>query len=203
MRDQKGSILAEFVVVMPILLLLIFGIIQFSTVWIARLMTRYAAFCAARTAIVYNPGDYEGLTNSGPVHRAACIVLAWTSMTVEGNSDYQVHGWGEIPASRDINRQVEVSVEDLTSLAAEKNPLPAVKVTVRFHYPLWIPFAGSIIGHFANGGSGQWDLVFQPDGGFDGNCITLTESWIMPRPWNTSAFPQAPASDRSLWGASR
>lgn len=206
MGDQKGSILAEFVIVMPILVFLIFGLVQFSMIWMARLMTHYAAYCAARTAIVYHPDDYINMKNYGPVHRAACIVLAWTGMSSGSSSHYQIHGWGNIPGSSDIENQVSVEV------TTEKD-LPAVKATVRFLYPLLVPYAGSIIAHFANGGNGKWDQVyFAPDGELkknsytgsnSGNYITLTESCVMPCPWGTSSFPLAPASDRSIWGASR
>ena len=48
MQMKRGSILAETVVVMPLLLLLIFGIIQFAQVWMARQFVVYAAACAAR-----------------------------------------------------------------------------------------------------------------------------------------------------------
>jgi hypothetical protein len=42
----------EFVIALPLLLMLICGSIQFAHLWLARLMTNYAAYCAARAALV-------------------------------------------------------------------------------------------------------------------------------------------------------
>jgi hypothetical protein len=42
----------EFTMALPLLLLLLFGCVQFAQLWMARLMTNYAAFCAARAALV-------------------------------------------------------------------------------------------------------------------------------------------------------
>ena len=220
MHRQQGSVLAEFVIVMPILVFMIFGTIQISMVWMARLMTRYAAYCAARTAIVYHPKDYTDKQQSGPVHRAACIVLAWTGMSNGESSNILIHGWGNgsIPGSIDIAKQVSVKVEDVTE---NSQTLPAKKAIVTFHYPLVIPYAGSLIAHFANGGKGKWDLVhykidnednkpeksdFHGDHEIDmhsgdpGTYITLTESCIMPQPWDTNAYPRASVRDNTqVW----
>ena len=217
MRGEKGSVLAEFIIVMPILVFMIFGTIQISMVWMARLMTRYAAYRAARTAIVYNPLDYKDKSNSGPVHRAACIVLAWTGMSNGSATNIAVPGWGNIPGSIDIAQQVSVEVEEVKSENGQ-NKLPAVKAIVTFHYPLVVPYAGSLIAHFANDNDdkGKWDLVhYKIDGepkkndfngsheidmhkGKPGNYITLTESCIMPQPWDTNSYPLASERDNTL-----
>ncbi len=214
MRGEKGSVLAEFIIVMPILVFMIFGTIQISMVWMARLMTRYAAYSAARTAIVYHPDDYSK-QQSGPVHRAACIVLAWTGMSNGSAANIAVPGWGNIPGSIDIAKQVSVEVEEVKSENGQ-NKLPAVKAIVTFHYPLVVPYAGSLIAHFANGGEGKWDLVhyqakdnellkndFNGSHEIDmqhgaGNYITLTESCIMPQPWDTNSYPLASERDNTL-----
>ena len=86
-KNDRGSVLLEFIIVMPVLLLLIFGTVQFALILMAKQLTQYAAFNAARAAIVYNPKDYrvpnatEGkgfFSNSGPVHQAAVTSLAFS-----------------------------------------------------------------------------------------------------------------------------
>jgi len=42
----------EFVLVFPLFLVTLLGIVQFAHIWLARLVVQYAAFCAARTALV-------------------------------------------------------------------------------------------------------------------------------------------------------
>ncbi len=199
LRNEQGSILMEFILVMPVLVLLIFGIAQFSLIWVARLMTYYAAYSGARTAIVYHPEDYSA-PDRGPVHRAACVALSWIGMSAGGNG-VEVPGWGSVPGSGDIGRQVRISVEEM-----QQRGIPAVKVTVHFEFPLLIPYAGEIIAYMAGGHeSYQWDVT-----GFsaadivekleDGRYMKLSESCIMPRPWSTATFPKAAAGDRATWG---
>ena len=42
----------EFVVAFPIILVLILGCVQFAHLWVARVVVHYAAYCAARAALV-------------------------------------------------------------------------------------------------------------------------------------------------------
>lgn len=48
-----GAVLAEFVLAFPVVLVLIFAVIQFAHICMARLVVHYAAFCAARSALVH------------------------------------------------------------------------------------------------------------------------------------------------------
>ena len=47
-KNDRGSVLLEFIIVMPVLLLLIFGTVQFALILMAKQLTQYAAFNAAR-----------------------------------------------------------------------------------------------------------------------------------------------------------
>ena len=94
--DDRGSIMMETALVLPIFVIIIFFIIQITFVWVAKQMTYYAAYCGARAALVYNPADYgavqkkdghwetAGLIRSGVVHHAACAVLSWISWSLGG-----------------------------------------------------------------------------------------------------------------------
>jgi len=65
----------EFVIVFPVLLLLVLLFIQTTLILTARHVVHYAAFCAARSAIVYIPvedGEY-GDDFVGKAHQAAAI----------------------------------------------------------------------------------------------------------------------------------
>jgi Flp pilus assembly protein TadG len=52
LRDEDGSILLEFALVLPILLLIVFGIMQLSLVYNARMVTAYATYVGARESAV-------------------------------------------------------------------------------------------------------------------------------------------------------
>ena len=206
----------EFVLVMPIFVFTIFGIIQLALVCMAKQLTHYAAYSAARAAIVYNPKDYINSNNvffmyDGVVHRAAYTALATMGHMpkVENSSknterfEYEpleVPGWGKIPGSGYIANQVTIDTYDSEILP----DVPAVKVTVAFRYPLHIPYVGSLIAYFAGGGKadGHWDLTGMAPSDMDKYLrriegipyIVLRESCLLPMPWDNRMFPRAEKS---------
>ena len=61
-KTTKGQALAEFILVIPLLLVVLLGVIQFSLLYFAYQMVHYASFTAARAAIVrpcaaFHPDD--------------------------------------------------------------------------------------------------------------------------------------------------
>lgn len=59
--DEQGQSLLEFAISFPIVLLLVLAIMQFALMWNAKHVVNYAAFCAARSYIVYGDGDKASL----------------------------------------------------------------------------------------------------------------------------------------------
>ena len=217
-KNDRGSVLLEFIIVMPVLLLLIFGTVQFALILMAKQLTQYAAFNATRAAIVYNPKDYRVpnssggggfFESSGPVHEAAVTSLAFFGFRGGKDDDkVEVPGWGKIPGSANIRKQVSIGSDSMDLMEAQQ--IPAVKVTVNFKFPLIIPYAAEVIGYFHAGGNPNeaWDLIgFSPDETFKEKmksiksdktpCFKLSETCILPRPWNTTTFPQMPYQDRN------
>ena len=206
-RDDNGTVTMEFVLVMPILVFLIFGIIQLSLVCLARQLTHYAAYSAARTAIVHHPDDFSDNgkfhADRGVVHEAACMVLAWLGQLPGGPDRLRIPGWGEIPGSGYIRQQVSIDA----SRSALLTDVRGVKVTVQFRYPLLIPFAGQLIAYFAGGGSSDWtfaglvpsDMASVIGGRKIGGVpyILLYDSCVLTCPWDTSVFPRAATGGQS------
>lgn len=134
---RKGSVLMEAVLCLPVLLLLISGIWQFSRLWEARFFTWLAAYNAARATLVYNIRDYAYRIpggrrqvidderhecriaeeppkwifreRSGMAWLAAVNTLAWISQT-EGDRDlwYPFPRFDAIPYSTRIKEQVRI-----------------------------------------------------------------------------------------------
>ncbi len=190
---RSGTVLMETVLCLPLILMLLTGIVQFTRIWEARLFTRYAAYNAARAALVYNMGDYGGNiggasfrfnSNSGPVWLAAVNTLAWKSHTSDANGRL-LPGIddGYFPNSGSIERQVRIVPDG----CFESNGL--VKVTVAFAFPLIFPVfnANSVRGD-SEAPDDIGGLVFDPllD---PWHKITLTESCILPKPWSTAWYP--------------
>lgn len=149
-RDDRGSVLLEAVLVLPIFVLIIFFIIQMTFVWTAKQMTYYAAYCGARAALVYNPADYGaeqrtdgswstgGLIRGGVVHHAACSALSWVSWSIAG---YDPFGTGlfymqdrvtneffnikvgnySVPLSSNVRNQVAVEVKEFEEISDDSS----------------------------------------------------------------------------------
>lgn len=72
-RSHPGSVLMEFIIVAPLMLILISMILQFAQIWIAREITAYAAYCACRS--VLSAGSKEDAELGA--QRAAELACSW------------------------------------------------------------------------------------------------------------------------------
>lgn len=159
----------ETVILLPVILIIVFYLLQMIFVLLAKEVTYYAAYCGARAALVYNPADYADTnrvgSGGGVVGEAACTVLSWISQSVEGSEPLKIaasDGDYEVPRSENIRNQVSVKIveglslpyseEELKKLNIEKlkEPFPIVRVTVTFKCPLLIPLGGRIFAGLAN-----------------------------------------------------
>ncbi len=252
-RDKNGSIMLESVMVLPIFVILVFYLIQMTFVWAAKQMTYYAAYCGARAALVYNPKDYcadlqtdgswktDGFVRQGVVHEAASTVLSWISWSLNGN-DYNNFWIGtySVPLSSTVRNQVSVSVTEYEKIGPNKNETdqkgnatkaeiheqyPAVTVSVKFRFPLFIPLGGMIVGYFfgandeiciptgdaiglggftaTNGDSVHNYMKMRGNYTDNGNglsyySMTLTESCTLAKPYKTDTFPLMPKQDKPI-----
>lgn len=168
-RGTRGAVMLETVILLPVILIIIFYLLQMIFVLLAKEVTYYAAYCGARAALVYNPADYADTnrvgSGGGVVGEAACTVLSWISQSVEGSEPLKIaasDGDYEVPRSENIRNQVSVKIveglslpyseEELKKLNIEKlkEPFPIVRVTVTFKCPLLIPLGGRIFAGLAN-----------------------------------------------------
>lgn len=205
LRSRRGSVMMEAVIVMPILLFLIFLIIQFAHIWTARQLVSYAAFCATRAITVVNPGEQQKAAEN-----AAKMALSWMCLADGGDGSGRsvtVPGWGEIPGARSADQRVTVAVlEDGTDASR-----PVVAVKVAFCFPLLIPgmAVNSVLATAASGG-GQLD---EKEYDFARNLnraagkpslingwpyLELTEICVLPMPYSTENFPSGGFNGCSL-----
>lgn len=191
--SRSGTVLTECVLVLPLLTLLIFAVVQFALIWYAQIITHYAAFNAARAALVYHPGEYREMNErgegdffrtKGPCWEAACRTLAWVSSSPDWDegtfgspgSVLGVPGWwpkGEggmapIPNSSHIENQVRIIGREGEKVWSEETwDTPAVKVCVEFDFPLHVPVIGRLlaVARAASSTTFTWEPTgWQPDG---------------------------------------
>ena len=195
---KRGSILAETVLVMPLLLLLIFGVIQFALIWTAKQMTAYAAYCATRAIMVVPPDEQEEYAQ-----KAAEVALSWMCMADKGEAPVVIPGWGSIPGSgsaRKISKNGRVTATITNDCNGASVPIAAVAVT--FRYPLLIP--GMAVNKVIANSVNAPVLSRQPDFYHDLNTaagdpgtdidgfwpwIELSETCVLPMPYSTANFP--------------
>lgn len=212
---HRGSILMETVIVMPILLLLIFGIIQTAMIWTGKQLTVYAAYCAARAITVVRAPEYEdedaalgkldlqgAYEQDEAARRAAKMALAWicfydSNENSEIAKRIQIPGWGAVDQSGSMDKRVRVEVLKRGAGA------PYVAVRVTFVMSLMMPVMGvdALMAKAAAGDGNEIytgsDFYRNLDKASKGASrlyglpsIMFTEVCAIPMPYSTRNFPR-------------
>ena len=190
-EPRSGTVLMEAVLCLPLLLLLVTGVVQFARIWEARLFTQYAAYNAARAALVYNPADYGDNSVSGrfvfhehrgPVWQAAVNTLAWKSSSDNSSANLLFPG---VALGDRVANSGSVWGETTVFPARSWESNGMVCVTVNFQFPLLFsvfdpPLSGEKRNKKENPLSGLNDYA----------TFSLTESCILPKPWSTAHYPR-------------
>jgi len=177
MRRRAGAVMLEFIVSFPIILMLILGAIQIAHVWLARVVVHYAAYCAARTAMVSMDNEYLPAARN-----AAEQVLSWVHVGQE--SGRTVPGWGNIPGSGGV-------AADTLSVTITETPDWNVRAEVQYRFNLITPIIGPLM---ANAVSPQLNLIPTDTGdwGIPFPQILLTETVYLPKPFRCTMPAQWP-----------
>ncbi|MBW2249273.1 MAG: pilus assembly protein [Deltaproteobacteria bacterium] len=80
-KDENGQAMVEFVVVFPVVFLLCLVIMQTFLLLSARQVVNYAAYCAARSAIVFLP---ESENTAKKKAKRAAIIACWSISPMKG-----------------------------------------------------------------------------------------------------------------------
>jgi Flp pilus assembly protein TadG len=133
----RGQSLVEFALVLPILMLLILGAIQFGVIWATQIGVTNAVRDAARAASGVQPVDATGtVTNASEATFASGIR---TNVLLPGMSK-NVPFYGGV--GKLLTSQVcYASFPNVAGGAALK-----ASVTVTYEHPIFIPFIASVLG---------------------------------------------------------
>jgi len=181
---KRGSVLMEFVLTMPIMIVLLMLVLQFGLVWIAREQTAYAAYCAARSSLSYAPIDQPAAANN-----AAYLALAWVHGASAGGILLSIPGWGTIPNSGGMDKWVSVDLGN----ARGQNKQGRCVATVTYDYPLGVPVAARLISAINSRMKTDITLVgIQADEAKKNGhyYITLTETCVLPIPYSCANLPK-------------
>ena len=174
--SESGQALVEAALVLPAMVFLVLMILQLTMVQHARIMTDYAAFCAARAGIVFNP-------NAQAMQEAATVALLPTmgrtdTMAAFDQTRARFLGANGIPSPELVRRSMfglpivrvtvlspkksdfggelskylngrEIDFDDVRPAAARPNQL---QLELRYFYRMQIPLANQLLQaiHFAS-----------------------------------------------------
>ena len=181
-RARGGSVMLEFVLAFPIILTLLLGCMQIAHIWLARQVVCYAAFCAARSALVCKEGEFKHAAQQAGEQVCAWIVIGQAA----GETEKQIPGWGTIPGSGAVGRKTTVTVA--------KEGQWNIEATVQFDFALVIPIAGPVIGWLVNPWreNSEWLEQRVDDTGNIGDAdsvryphLRFTETVYLPKPYIT------------------
>lgn len=197
-HTRCGSMLMEFVLVLPILFILIMLVLQFAQVWMVKQVMAYAAFCAARATICVNSANYADSQRGAEM--AAKRVLSWVNLGGRSGSGgapgVTVPGWGGIPETTGIDRRVRVNLDG--AIPEIGMTIPGARAAqVVFNCPLIIPIVGSMLSWYARNGYADGDMEIW---GWTGKqCLMpgegvfphmqLRKTCILPLPYSTAKLP--------------
>ncbi len=109
-RRQLGQALVETVIVIPVLFFLVLGALQLVLVAHARVMTEYAAFCAARAGIVHD-ADWN-------VMRNAALIASLPLYARTDEPERFLATWAKVKTAAEITEQVDTGVATLERLGS-------------------------------------------------------------------------------------
>lgn len=176
---KRGSVMMEFVITMPILVVLLMLVLQFSLLWLAREQTAYAAYCAARSMLSYGQSEQQEAAE-----KAARLALAWVNGASAGGGAQRIPGWGDIPNSGGMSSWTRVSLSNSQGRRV---------ATVEYDFPLGIPVASLMISAAAGGSEGEMKLhgwLGTPVKKNGYPYMTLTETCVLPAAFADGNIPQ-------------
>ena len=184
---RRGSVLMEFIMVAPLMIILISMLLQFSQIWIAREITAYASYCATRAVLSASADETEHAAQKAAELACAWMCLAGLPGTVSTGGSSETVSLGRYHDRTDIDDSVTVDHDNGSSLDKEIRipgwgTIPGsdsahvrvkadvlsrggsdkiAMVKVEFKFPLLLPLAGRMISYFAKWGEdnpGSGDL---------------------------------------------
>lgn len=198
-RDATGSVMLEFVIAFPVMLVLFFFCIQLALLWIGKQVVHYAAFCAARAGLVTvchtegPSGTHESWPRREQLGYRGFDFAAKRSIAGRrgGYAQSEAEWAGCQAAARVCSLLAGDAATNKTRTIVTFDPATwNVRATTEHDFALTVPIVGAIIAW----GMNPWDQQ-RPwatrDSDATGNAwpvfphIRLTETILLPKPYHT------------------
>lgn len=140
-RGCRGQAIVEYAIVFPVQLMLTLAIIQLAHLFVAKQVLEYGAFCAARAAMIADPGATEEEVKE--LATAAAVIpisaIAGPSGVSEPDS-VELPGWGTLKGSGAAREKTDVTV-----LGEIRSGVPVIKCNVEHDYELDVPVGNLVV----------------------------------------------------------
>jgi hypothetical protein len=179
-KGASGTVLMEFIMAFPIVLTLMLAVVQFAHICIARQVVHYAAYSAARAAMVTTEAEAPAAATNAAARICSSITLS--ESPAEYFNRVNIVNAGTDKAFEAALRKTRVDVD---FDPATWN----IKATVAHDFGLVVPIVGQMLG---------WGLTLWGDNAYQeqrnalgaGDAIhyphiTLTEIVLMSKPYKT------------------
>ncbi|MEO0811440.1 MAG: TadE family protein [Myxococcota bacterium] len=110
-RGERGQALVETAIIMPVMIFATLGALQLMLVQHGRIMTEYAAYCAARAGIVHN-ADWN-------VMRNAALVATLPLYDRTDDAERYLSTWAKVKAAAEITEAVDTGTATLERVAGD------------------------------------------------------------------------------------
>lgn len=178
-NDESGAVMLETVIVFPIQLLLTMVILQAAFIWAAAGIINYAAFQAARTALV----EIRGTEITPLIHKKAWLA-AFTITSVLSNPITETSQRANAVELRTLHHNYyfpghhfagTYGLQVYLGFHRDRSDAPddeVIGAAIRYYYPLTVPLAGMLMGRNYSGG--VWRGV---------RFIPMEQTVFLPKPW--------------------
>ena len=141
-RDDRGQAIVEYAIVFPLQLMLTLAVIQLAHLFIAKQIVEYAAFCAARSALVADADTPEEEIETNALYAATVPISRIAGESgYEVTSEYlEVPGWGPLAGSTAAWNKTRIELD-----YPEREGIPVVRAEVSHDFELSVPVGNSLI----------------------------------------------------------
>jgi Flp pilus assembly protein TadG len=183
-KGASGTVLMEFIMAFPIVLTLMLAVVQFAHICIARQVVHYAAYSAARAAMVTT--EVEAPDDAKEAAARICSAITLSESLVDYNARTSAAGG---------DKQAFNAARNKTIVTVDFNDWN-ITATVKHQFGLVVPIVGQMLGWgFTLWGDnayqeqrnalGAGDAIHYPH-------ITLTETVLMSKPYKTVVAAEQP-----------
>lgn len=187
-RSDCGAVLAELALVFPLQLLVTMGIVQMGLLCVGHRIVQYAAFSAARAALVAEPN--EQMSDATRAAQIVCATIAGRSSRGSPSDRAEIPGWGKEALNRFPFSVEKTRLKSLTVSPTTSSKAGEVTAEIEHDFELVVPVVNLVFAFGADflnitGGAPSKDEARnrRVSERYGAVHLPIVKSYKMVRPW--------------------